>query len=491
MAASSLTIAAAILLLFCAAMLTERLLMTSVPINVDPAAYAVASHEILNGERLYSDIWDHKPPAPFMVYAAFEAALGYGPSTLFVMNFLATLAIMFGLFLICRRGPGGDSAGLIAAGIWALVSGSIGLEMRDPNTEALMNVCIVFAFFAMFSGERTIGVRRAFIAGLLLFAATMFKPVVVVVAAAFAAGHVIRSTEKARAFWDIAVVASIGIAGWLITFGYFGLTGRGELFYDAVIVYNRHYAGGMIENILAPLYGKAELFVDVIGPLAIFAALLSMPLFFADRKRWIIAVLYVCSAWVAIALPGRFSVHYYQLWLPAFIITIAWGIGSLLKFENRVLQFSAYASVAVVSLILALTQIADHRAVLAGEHVPVIKTLNKADETTAVINSMLREDETIIVWGNTPNIYMLTRRRPPTILLFDSHFDPNPIREKLVGLAQEKLDMSGTELLVVECDRPPVPDWIAMHFEEAPISQDPEGYTIYARRGGRIAGERQ
>lgn len=485
------TLVFGLLFLFAAGMLAERLLMPPVPINVDPAAYAVAAHEIWNGERLYEDIWDHKPPAPFVVYAVFEGVFGYAPTTLLVMNFLATVAIMLGLFLICRRGPGRDTAGLIAAGMWALVSGSIGLEMRDPNTEALMNVCLVFAFLAMFGGEDIAGKRLSFIAGLLLFAATMFKPVVVVVAAAFAAGYIITYAKRKRAFRDVGIIATVGFVGWLATFGYFAATGRGELFYDAVIVYNRHYAGGMIENILAPLYGNAELFVDVIGPLAVFAALLSVPLFFMNQRLWIVAILYVCAAWVAIALPGRFSVHYYQLWLPAFIITIASGIGSLLRFENRISNISGAAAAVIIAGILAVTQLPDHRAVLSDEHVPVIKTLNKEQETAAFINGLLRDDETIILWGNTPNIYMATQRRPPSVFMFDSHFDPNPIREKLVALAQERTDLSRTELLVIECNRPPVPEWIAENFEQIPIFHDPDGYTIYARRGGRIAGEDQ
>jgi hypothetical protein len=487
----SLTLTVTLLSIFAAGMLAERLLMPQVPINVDPAAYAVAAHEILNGEWLYEDIWDHKPPAPFIVYAAFEAMFGYGPTTLFVMNFLATLAIMFGLFLICRRGPGGDAAGLIAAGIWAIVSGSIGLEMRDPNTEALMNVCLVFAFLAIFGGGDHAAAKRLFVAGLLLFAATMFKPVVVVVAAAFAAGYLITSERRMKALRDVGIIAAVGFAGWLATFGYFAASGRNELFYDAVIVYNRHYAGGMVENILAPLYGNAELFVDVIGPLAVFAAILCIPLFFTDRRRWIAAVLYVCAAWVAIALPGRFSVHYYQLWLPAFIITIVWSVGSLLRSENRMIQLSGAAAVALISAILVITQLPDHRAVLAGEHVPVIKTLNKEPETAAFINGLLRDDETIILWGNTPNIYMAARRRPPTIFMFDSHFDPNPIREKLVALAKERTGLSKTELLVVECNRLPVPEWIATQFEDRPIYLDPNGYSVFVRRSGRIAGEMQ
>jgi hypothetical protein len=480
-----------VLSLFAAGMLAERLLMPQVPINVDPAAYAVAAHEILNGERLYEDIWDHKPPAPFIVYAAFEAMFGYGPTTLFVMNFLAALAIMIGLFLICRRGPGGDTAGLIASGIWAIVSGSIGLEMRDPNTEALMNVCLVFAFLAMFGGGDHAGAKRSFAAGLLLFAATMFKPVVVVVAAAFAAGYLITSGQRMRAMRDVGIIAAVGFAGWFLTFIYFAATGRFAVFYDAVIVYNRHYAGGMVENILAPLYGNAELFIDVIGPLAVFAAVLCIPLFFTDRRRCIAAVLYVCAAWVAIALPGRFSVHYYQLWLPAFIITIAWGIGSLLGTENRMVQLSGAGTVVLIAAISVVTQLPDHRAVIAGEHVPVIRTLNKEPEIAAFVNGLLRDDETIILWGNTPNIYFATRRRPPSVFMFDSHFDPNPIREKLVALAKEKIDLSKTELLVVECNRPPVPKWIASQFEDKPIFSDPAGYAIYARKDGRIAGEMQ
>ena len=42
------------------------------PLERDLTTYAVIAHEMLEGKALYSELWDHKPPAIHVTYAAAE-----------------------------------------------------------------------------------------------------------------------------------------------------------------------------------------------------------------------------------------------------------------------------------------------------------------------------------------------------------------------------------------------------------------------------------
>src|SRR5438874_11529227 len=56
------------------------------PLERDLTTYAVIAHEMLDGKALYSELWDHKPPAIHVTYAAAELIAGYGPKSILLMN---------------------------------------------------------------------------------------------------------------------------------------------------------------------------------------------------------------------------------------------------------------------------------------------------------------------------------------------------------------------------------------------------------------------
>jgi hypothetical protein len=98
---------------------------------------------------------------------------------------------------------------------------------------------------------------------------------------------------------------------------------------------------------------------------------------------------------------------------------------------------------------------------------------------------MLGRDESFFLWGNTPNLYLLANRRPPTSVLFDSHLHPNPLFNVLSERVIADLAATRPALLVVENSRRPVPDWITKDFENEPILYEPDGYSVYTRSDGK------
>src|SRR5881398_3324490 len=133
---------AAALIGLCALIFSLRLHTYDEPLERDLTTYAVIAHEMLNGKNLYSDFWDHKPPAIHVTYAAAEWIAGYGRSSIFLVNVVAAIAALVACYFAGAAGGRGPLAGLIAATLWTLASGDLSIQGNQPNTEIFLNVLL-------------------------------------------------------------------------------------------------------------------------------------------------------------------------------------------------------------------------------------------------------------------------------------------------------------------------------------------------------------
>lgn len=480
-----------VMLVLSALIALDRIYVPEVPINVDPASYAVVSHELLDGKNLYTDVWDHKPPAPFVTYALAEIVFGYTPQTLRILNFIVCLIVLWGIFLAAKHGPGGHIAGLVGASLWAIVSGSVGLEARDANTEPFIDAFVVFAFYLIVANRRDgLSFLMSFVVGLLFFCASLYKPVVAANVVLITLAYFVFAENYKRAIYNSLTIVAAGVSGWLVLFAYFYATGRGNIFYKSIVVFNNHYSGNIVENIFAPFFGQADFFIDVIGPLAVFATIGTVCSYLYEKRLGVLIAAYSISSWIALAAAGRFSVHYYQLWVPSLVIASAWGIGYFLVSAKTAHRAIACAAALTLAATLIVFQLPYYRTLYANEFVPVLQVLNAANKTVDAINLLLHDEETFYLWGVTPNLYLLANRRPPTSVLFDNHLRDNPIVDELAAQVREQLELSRPEILVIEQACPPAPEWLTKEYELTPVYSDPQNYKMYARRGGRIANEK-
>ena len=481
-----------LLCIFAVALTAERLLVPQMPLSPDSTAYAIIGHELLNGQTLYTDIWDHKPPLIYIAYAAAEMLLGRSAQTIVLLNIFVSLLAMFGLFYAGRAGRGGIASGLWAAVLWAIVSGTFELEGRDPNTEVFINACVVWAF-ALLAKNRAGGfsAKHLIFLGLLFTFGSFFKPVVVAYALFLMGAHVAFphvGTSRKKALIDAFVVGAIGAVSWILMFGYFAATNRFEIFYQTIVSYNSHYSNNVLVNIVAPLRGRSEMFLDFMNPLAVCLVAGLILAFIYNRRQAALLAAFVASTWIAIALPGRFYAHYFQLWLPVLIVASSWAIGHFTVSEKVQLRFASYAAGMILAGILIFNQISPYQSALAKDWTPFVNPPLVAGEDTArQINNLLNEDETFLLWGNTPNLYFLSGRKPPTAILFQQHLNESPLAERLRNRVKADLAQRQPELLIAESGKPSAPDWIAHDYEPAPIFESKNTYTFYMRRGGRLA----
>ncbi len=494
----------------------ERLWAYRKPIQRDVSIYAVIGHELLSGRQLYSDLLELRPPAVMVTYAIGEAIVGYGRHTILLLYVTATIITLLGVYYAASVGEGGATAGLWAAAFWAVLSGSYGLQAGEPNTEVFMNACLTWAFGLWVRADETSNRLKRFLAiGALFALASLYKHMVVVCPMLLAIVHVAfpssdqQEGRRRSALVDVAVVATVGIGVWGLVTGYFAATGRFEIFREVMTGTSLDYAVGdsflvverpsaisvLWRNLVAPLRGKAEFVLDMLNPLAVLAGLGGVIGVFRNRRRWALLLAFAVATWFAIAVPGQFYGHYYQLWLPPLIIGTGWTIGLLKSVATK--RRSNWLPQVVGGVILSVLisqQLRFYRMNAAGDWTPIESPETMAAEPLArEIDSLLAPGETFYEWGGNPSLFFYNQRRAPSGILMVWWFLEGRLSAQLSEQVVVDLQRAQPELLVVmkkswpeNPAEQPVSNWLEGRYY--PLAEDNERgpFVLYVRRGGNL-----
>ncbi len=144
----------------------------SYPIGHDQATYCVIGQGLLNGQQLYRDLWDNKPPGIFVVYAAIVKLFGPVMWSVGLVDIAWLLVISFCIFRFAERYLGTAEAvtAVVVNGVWHCRVGYV--DAGQP--ECFLTLLVFVAHFAV-SGRGQRPLARQFAAGLLLGAACWLK----------------------------------------------------------------------------------------------------------------------------------------------------------------------------------------------------------------------------------------------------------------------------------------------------------------------------
>lgn len=496
----------AVLVLLCLAglIVVARLHTYSEPLERDLTTYAVIAHEMLQGRALYSDLWDHKPPGIHLTYAAAELLVGYGERAVFFLNVSAALLTLFGAYTAGSVTGFGRLGGLWAAAFWALVSGDLGLQANQPNTEAFINACVIWAFALMLrSHDGRAGWARTILIGVLFALASFYKPPIVVLAVLLVPANAVGTSRAERKSVAVRLSVIVGVVAlfWALVFVYFGAPGHWEAFRASLFDYNRIYAGSIVENLRAA-FSTSHLAPKLLAPLAPLFLLLPLGAVFGWKERrpaWVLLIALALGTQIIIALPGQFHAHYYQHWLPPLVIGAGWAvaeIGQCPLWRRRL----AYVAGGVVLAVLVWFELPHYRLSpdewsrrKYGEVFVTSKVLGTS------LNELLGPGETFYEWGSETGLYFSSRRSPPTGLFYAHPFvdpfvkkNPDPFRDspflrQLDGRVLAELQRRPPELYVRYTDwrEPPavLQAWIDRHYQPFVVNK---GFVLAALRGGTL-----
>lgn len=484
----------------------QRWVTLAKPIDRDVMAYAVIGHELLAGRELYSDLWDHKPPAIYASFAVAELVAGYGPPQILLLSMVGGLACAWGAYF--AGSALSQTMGLWAAGFSVALGGSLTLDAVAPNTELFINACVLWAFGLILrsEGARFAAKSRGLWAGAgAVFAlASLYKPVVLAIAALLACAHVAMAPSGGEgrrfALRDVLTASAVGLTVWAGVFLYFAATGRLEAFYESVIGYNRYYSGDSLGNLVAPGHAQVQLIPRFLAP-ALAACLIGGMIAGAEHPRfWGLWVGLLLGTWIAIALPGRFWSHYYQLWFPP----IALGAAAAITVTRRriVPRWKAWlpaaAGAALFGSILAYQAAYLRGALRNGWEDPENGPWIDADRLAPRVDELLEPGETLFLYGDEPHLYFRTGRRPPVGVFQKGHFLRGPLADALSARAVSTLSRCPPELLIVETGykkidpwvtgrRHALVDWLRENYRPLRTAHAETDFQFFAWNGGRLA----
>lgn len=306
-----------------------RLHAFDLPLETDECNYAYIGGRLLDGDRLYDDVWDHQPPGVFVMFAGVTALFGQSDAVIRWMAVGFSLASLALIFHIAQRHHGLE-AGALAAAVFAIVSSDPGTAGEGCNREIYMNV---FALAAVATLMRRNDRRHALLAGLLLGLGSTFKTVMAAQWLFLALWAVARTWTRERR-WRPAIATlfwlSVGPAMvWASVSLYFTLTGRWGVFIDAAFTFNIGYSGlerGFLSRYLDFATVKPYVFHSA-KPLWIAAALAFPAVLLLGRRRLATSdgaiLAYAFGSLQAVCLPGLFWPHYYYLLIPPAVLLCA------------------------------------------------------------------------------------------------------------------------------------------------------------------------
>ncbi len=478
----------------------------SEPLERDITTYGVIGEELLKGRALYSDLWDHKPPAIHFTFAAAEALVGEGPLAVFLLNILAALAVLAGLYQ-CGKNLGGRAGGLWAAVTWAVVSGDLFLQANQPNVELFLNAFQTWIFALWLSaGAKNPKLRRWVWIGILAAAAFLYKPfsgLEILLLGGACLLLSVNSSQSRTALKQFGTVLACLWAAWALCLGWFYGKGNLDDFWNAVVNYNFYYSGyqgasfwGFFRDIGAQALGISTLawliLLLILGCVGAFLARGNKE----ARNPWLLWGAFLIAAELEVVSTGRFFAHYDQLLMPPLILGAAWGVTAVSeRMGNK--RWSCLPGAALLAFLifheapfyrLTPEQWAD-RKYADG---PVFA---EATQLGHELDGMLKPGETFYEWGNETELYFASHRSPPSGVFYSYPLLNNPLALELSQRAVKDLEKARPEIVVLNTayylsgdlyQRHPVLLWVRENYRPFPQNPSRGPFLLLALKGGSL-----
>lgn len=486
----------------CAVVLVAfRLQAFDLPLETDEANYAYIGGRLLDGDRLYVDVWDHQPFGVFVLTAGLIEAFGDGP---LVFRWAATGAslISLGCIMLILRRICCNRAALVGGLLFAVVSIDPGTGGEGCNREVFMNAMILGAWACATCLGRP--ARSLLLAGALLGVASTFKTIVAVHWVLLALYWVVRAPEgdekeqtAGRKFKFVACLALGPAIIWLAATAYFAADGRLHEFLDAVFFFNLGYAESG-----EPFFMRFVRFFAPVRHRFIFES--ALPLWIASavatfgvgvtafRQRWNsprLVMMMVLSGFLATCLPGRFWPHYYYLLIPACVIVTVYAMEAVAISLSAPLGTTRGWKIPLSwSIVLFVPLLAGawetRHFLLASDFGKTVKRYNSRDFWGRAhgrnVASVTDPGDTVFVFGNDAAIYFYADRRCASrYTMITGLSDGMSGAEERRKILLQELEKNPPRLILVLFDEEPWEEWkefLHRHYTE-PIGWDKHDTT--------------
>jgi len=419
------------LLLLIAAVIFLRLHSLNEPLERDLTTYAYISHHILDGEKLYTELWDHKPPGIYTVYMMAELLWGYDQRAVVYLGIVSSLVSLLFLYGFLNQITDRKTA-MLGSAFWVFASNSIMLQANQPNVEVFMNAFTIMGLWSL-ARWYVQGKHFLFFSGICFAVATWFKMNAIFSMAMVCLYLLIPQPEynQTRRLKDRIITLAIFISPvcmlWIGTFSYFNLNGRLYDFWESVFYFNTYYSGNILKNIWTFFSSPDKLFHVCLSDIWILV-LLSVAWLTRGRQQYgplkrPFFILLLMGLFVEVSSTGISEPHYYQLLLPIFCVLPAMFFHDLIKSENSLTNRNLKALFSSLTLVPLLLM--SYHQVLFLKMTPFEISQKKygdqfikSYEIAQEVKKITEPSHKIYEWGAETGIYYYSKRNSVTGIFY-------------------------------------------------------------------------
>ena len=400
-------------------------------INHDESLYLIIADQILQGIPPYVEIWDHKPPGIYFLFALGLTLFGNSILAIRLLTLIAVTITCYLLYLISLSifTQSGQRIGLLAGSFYAVFSLTNG--GLAANTEVFFIPLVVGSFYLFFRSSPNISAWTWVLIGFLIGLAAQIKYLVVFDFLALVFFAILQRCKVYSTLRNLLLL-SLGSSIVFITVAfYFWQQGIFSEYISATLLANATYIqtdnltlSGIIDPLITQILRYFLFWV------CLLFCITEARLYY--QKTDYSFALFHLMIWLVCIIPAPFISqrlydHYFLQLLPPLCLITAYVINHHLNLkakQPKKLFFIILGSISGLYFLLdsaiATLQYSYHR---------LIKQENYWGDRTALIaqeiSKFKKSGESIYVYNDQPILYYLLQTKPPTPFLFLSHFQDN------------------------------------------------------------------
>jgi len=460
----------------------------------DEAIYEVVGQGMNHGHLLYRDIWDNKPPLLYVIYA-------FANGDQFMVKAFSLLIGLFTLvafYFLAQKLFYNQKISLSLMALFLFLFATPFLEANIANAENFILLPVILAgliIFRYFGNAKptSLNPKTLFLAGILLGVAFLLKIVVIFDLAAFLgfiifvslpekpSPSLLKNLKIDREVGQTLVIILLGfLVPFFITILYFAGNFAVKDFFQATFFGNVDYVGW-----------KNNLFGIPQGWLILKILLLAggLGLILLNRKRFskaeIFILLWLLFSIFNVYFSGRPYTHYALILIPSFCLFV----GLLFIPHSQIAKLKIGAALLILIILLYYQFMFSLQGSLLY-YQNVIQFLNgqkniesyqssfdpKVPRDYSIANFITTHtnpSDTVFVWGNNPEIYVLSHKNPIEKYAVAYHISQNNAFDE----TQQALNRNKPKYIIVLSESQPLPFVIPLYIMRYQIA----GATIYER----------
>ncbi len=327
-----------------------RVLFIDMPLERDEGAYAYMADALGRGETPYVDVFDHKPPLIYYIYAAAFKIFGHSAEAVRLMALIAVGFACLQIAAMVYKYTVSLWAALLA-GIflgWATLNPT--LASVGANTEVFTLPFIIFGTRLLVEGG---GWWRYFCAGLAFGVGILIKQPVAFIGLGIYLAVVWQWVNKPQRMVMLSAGCALGVTiPFLALVLYYYSIGQMACFWDCFYSYNKEYIAFFPMERSWARFQMVNRQIFLNDPLFWGLGIAGVVYVINDkRKLWLdrlVLTFWSIGSVVALGIGRFYHGHYYIVLLPV----VAYGLGVLI---HRIRISPAFGVRALVLLIVALT----------------------------------------------------------------------------------------------------------------------------------------